>query len=208
MTGPRRGLDSVLADALAALANASLDLDPASRSRLAGLEGRQIQVTALLPPPLGERHFALAVTAARLRFHLHAPERPNVVVRGTAPDLLAWLAAGEGAAAARLGIDGDETALAELGAALKAFRPDLGGPLSHLVGEELAQAALGAAELALAVTRSALEGAGLTVRDEAARVFVDRTRMERFLDELDDLRLRVDRLDARVQAQEQHRTTP
>ncbi len=208
MTTTRRGLDSVLADALAELANASLDLDPTHRGRLSALEGRQVQITSPLPPPLGVRHFGLTVTGGRLRFVPHAPEQPNVVVRGSPPDLIAWLLAGEQPARGRLSIEGDETVLAELAAAIKAFRPDFGTPLGNVLGQEFAQIALGAAELALATARSAFQGVRRTIRDEAVRTFVDRRQAERLLDEMDDLRLRVDRLTARVETQEQHRAAP
>ena len=202
-SGARRGLDSVLADALAELANSSLDLDPASRARLSGLEGRRVQISTDLAP-LGRRDFSLAVQLGRLRFFPHAPEQePNVIVRGSPPDLVAWLIAGENGARARLTIEGDTTVLAELRAALAAFRPDFGTPLSRVLGPDLAQAALGTAELALAALRSAFEGAGETFRHGTARTFVDRAQADRFLDELDDLRLRVDRLAARVSAEEQ-----
>jgi ubiquinone biosynthesis protein UbiJ len=198
----------VLADALADLANRSLDLDPASRARLSALEGRQLQISTDLPPPLGRRDFALTVNAGRLRFFPHAPPQPNVIVRGPPPDLAAWLIAGESAASTRVSIEGDATVLSELSAAFRAFRPDIGNPLSRLLGPEFAQTALGAAELAFATLRSALEGASQTARDSAARAFVDRPLAEQFFDELDDLRLRVDRLAARLQAQEQSRAAP
>ena len=204
-SGGRRGLDSVLADALADLANRSLDLDPASRARLSALEGRRLQLSTTLPGPLGRRDFTLMVSGGRLRLSPHAAAEPHVIVRGSAPDLLAWLLGGEGAERGRLDIDGDSTVLAELRAAIAAFRPELGEPLRRLVGDELTQTALGAAELALATLRSALEGVQQSMRDGAAHAFVDRRQCERFLDELDELRLRVDRLDARVQAEEQRR---
>lgn len=206
--GRRGGLDSVVADVLADLANQSLDLDPASRARLAGLEGRRVQITADLPPPFGRRDFALTVGAGRLRFLPHAPEEPNVIVCGRPPDLVAWLLGGEAAGGSRLSIDGDTTVLAELRHVLTSFRPDFAGPLSRVLGPELSQSALGAAELAIATARSALEGAGRTVSDGAGRAFVGRAQADRFLDEMDDLRLRVDRLAARVQAQEQRESQP
>ena len=53
-----------------------------------------------------------------------------------------------------------------------------------------------------------LDGAGRGIRDSAARAFVDGAQVERFLDELDDLRLRADRLAARVRAEEQRRASP
>src|SRR5690606_31205926 len=61
-SGERRGLDSVLADVLADLANRSLDLDPASRARLTALEGRRLQLSTTLPGPLGRRDFTLTVS--------------------------------------------------------------------------------------------------------------------------------------------------
>lgn len=204
-TGARSGLDSVFADVLADLANRSLDLDPASRARLAALDGRRVQLSAALPPPFGRRDFTLQVSGGRLRLLPHAAVDPHVIVRGSVPDLLAWLLGGENAARGRLDIDGDSTVLAELRAALKAFRPELGEPLRRLLGDELTQSALGAAELALATLRSAFEGVQQSVRDGAAHAFVDRRECERFLDELDELRLRVDRLAARVQTEEQRR---
>ena len=63
-------------------------------------------------------------------------------------------------------------------------------------------------ELALASLRSVLEGAGRTARAGAAETFVDRRQADRLLDELDDLRMRVDRLGARVAAEEQRRNAP
>jgi len=51
---------------------------------------------------------------------------------------------------------------------------------------------------------AALEAA----RAGAAETFVDRRQAERLLDELDDLRMRVDRLGARVAAEEQRRNAP
>jgi ubiquinone biosynthesis accessory factor UbiJ len=199
----RRGLGAVLADALAELANRSLALDPASRARLSALEGRQIQLTTELPPPLGRQDQTLTVEGGRLRLLSRPADRPNVIVRGSPVDLAGWLLRNENAPESRLEIEGDSTVLAELRAVLVAFRPDLGAPLRRVFGDEFAQTALGTAELALASLRSALEGAGQTVRDGAARAFVDRVQTDAFLDELDDLSLRVDRLSARVQAQEQ-----
>lgn len=201
-TGTRRGLDSMLADVLADLANRSLDLDPASRARLSSLEGRQVQISMSLPPPLGRRDFTLSVQGGRLRFFPHAAAAPHVIVRGSPADLGTWLFGGENAARARLEIDGDSTVLGELRAALQAFRPDFADPLGRVLGREVAQTALGAAELALATLRSAFEGASQAMRDGASRAFVDRRQAGQFLDELDELRLRIDRLAARVQAEE------
>lgn len=210
--GAQPGLDAVLADLLGDAANAGLELDPASRARLAALEGREVRLVAELPLPLGTRELSLAVRAGRLRCFARGSERPDVVVRGTGPDLAAWLLRpggnGPRAAGSRLQIDGDGTVLAELEALLRGFRPDPAPVLGRLLGDELADAALGTAELAFAALRSALAGAGQALRHGAADIFVDRERAAGFLDELDDLRLRVDRLQARVEARERARQRP
>ena len=202
MSTAPRGPEAVLVDVLADLANAGLDLDPSSHARLARLEGRRVQISTRLPP-LGNRDFTLTVTGGRLRCFAHAMDTPHVIVRGEPPALAAWLL-GAGSTGP-LGIDGDAAVLGELTALLRDFQPDLGGPLERLLGAELTRTALGTAELALAGLRSALQGAGRSVRDGAVQTFVDRAGMDRLLDELDDLRLRADRLGARVGALEQHR---
>lgn len=198
------GLPAVFADALADLANRSLALDPAAAARLATLEGHRIQFSTDLPEPMGARDLTITVNDGRLRLYPRALPEPNVIVSGRPADLVAWLF-GDGVASGPgrdLRIDGDGAVLQELTQAIESFRPDLAGPLGSLLGAETARSALGTAELALATLRSAFEGAGQTVRDSAARTFVSQSEAARLLDELDDLRLRVDRLAARVAAQE------
>jgi ubiquinone biosynthesis accessory factor UbiJ len=195
-------LQALLADGLAALANASLDLDPASRARLATLEGYRIQVVAEAPPLLAQQHLGLTVTGGRLRFHARALDRPNVIVRGAPTDLALWLATGQARSNGGLSIDGDGTVLQELMSLVRGFRPDPGGPLARLLGPDLAAQALGGVELLLTGLRSAAEAAGAAVSRGAAGQFVDRKQLERFLDDVDDLRLRVDRLGARISAHE------
>lgn len=206
------GPEVVLADLLADLVNRSLALDPASRARLENLEGSRVQITAELP--FGPRDLTLTVSAGRLRCFARADDAPHAVVRGRPQDLAAWLlgSGSEGArgsnGAGQVAIDGDTTVLGELSGVLRDFRPDLEQPLSQVLGANAARTALGTAELALASLRSMLEGAGHTVRAGAAETFVDRRQADRLLDELDDLRMRVDRLGARVAAEEQRRNAP
>ncbi len=209
MTGADKpaGPEAVLADMLADLANRSLELDPASRARLAALEGSRVQLTTPFPG-LGPRDFTLSVQAGRLRLFPHALEDPHVLVRGSAADLAATILGASDTARSRLEIHGDSSVLQALTAALHGYRPDLDGPLSRMLGPEAAHSVLGAAEMALAGLRSALEGAGSSVRQSAARAFVDRVQANRLADELDDLRLRIDHLGARVAAQEQRKAEP
>jgi ubiquinone biosynthesis protein UbiJ len=207
-SGTRGNLESLIGDALAALANASLNLDPSSTARLAALDGRQIRIVAELPPPAGTRHFTLEVADARLRVYPRDMESPNVIVSGTVADLARWLLTGQTGAGAGLRIEGDTTVLMELAGILRGFRPDLGGPLGKVVGAENAASLLGAGEMALAGLRSAAEAMSGSLRQGAAERFVNRQQMAQFLDTLDDLKLRVDRLGARVSAEEARRQQP
>ncbi|MDZ7670239.1 MAG: SCP2 sterol-binding domain-containing protein [Gammaproteobacteria bacterium] len=201
------GPEAVLADMLAELANRSLDLDPASRARLAALEGSRIQLTAQFPG-FGPRDFTLSVQAGRLRLFPHALEAPQIIVRGSAADLAAAIFGASDSARSRLEIDGDHNVLQELTAAVHGYRPDLDGPLSRMLGPQAATSVLGTAEMALAGLRSALEGAGSSMRQSASRAFVDRAEANRLIDDLDDLRQRIDRLGARVAAREQRKAEP
>ncbi len=201
--GRSAGPDAVLADLLGDLANRGLALDPTSRARLTALEGRVVLVTIELP--LAARELFITVDRGRLRLLTRAGEAPNAAVRGRPPDLLAWLA---GAAGPGVEIEGDTTVLGELAAVLRNYRPDLERPLAGIVGGDAARTAIGSVELALSGLRSAFEGTRHTARAGAARAFVDRRQLDRLLDELDDLQLRVDRLGARVAAVEQRRKAP
>jgi ubiquinone biosynthesis protein UbiJ len=194
-----------LSEALAALANASLNLDPASRARLSALEGRRVRIVAELPPPLTAPPFTLEVRDARLEVHLQELNPPNVIVRGSLPDLAQWLLTGATGARGGLHIDGDTTVLLELAAVLRGFAPDPAGPLGRLVGPETAATLVGAGEMALAGLRSAAAAVSGSLRQGAADRFVNRQQMDRFLDTLDDMKLRVDRLGARVSAEEARR---
>lgn len=202
MSGP---LETMLADALAALANASLDLDPAGRARLSGLEGRRVRIVAELPPPVTARHFTLEVEDARLRLYSRDLDQPNVIVSGSLPDLAQWLLTGATGTRGGLHIEGDTTVLLELAAVFRGFAPDLARPLGRVLGPETAASLVGAGEMAVAGLRSAAAAVGGSLRQGAAERFVNRQQMDRFLDALDDMKLRVDRLAARVSAEEARR---
>lgn len=199
------GLDAVLADGLAELVNAALSLDPTSLARLSGLEGRRAQISAELPEPLGQRHLGVTIEAGRLRLFSRQIDEPNVIIRGSPADLSAWLFGRDTGAGSGLVIDGDPTVAQELTGLFGAFRPDLAGPLERLLGRDAADSVLGSAELAFATLRSTLEGVGQAVRQGSGQAFVDRSLARRYFDELDDLRLRIDRLTARVEAEERRR---
>jgi ubiquinone biosynthesis protein UbiJ len=212
-SGSFNTFETLLTDALAELANASLNLDPSSAARLSKLDGRSIRIIAEFPPPLSARHFTLRIESARMRLYPYEIADPNVIIEGPVPELARWLQTGESAAAGRpqgrpqgrLRIDGDTTVLQEVSDLFSGFAPDLSAPLSGFIGAGAADNLLGMGELAIAGLRSALEGIGGSLRQSASERFVSRPQLDQLLDSIDDMRLRVDRLAARVGAEEARR---
>ena len=205
-------VETLFTDALAELANASLNLDPSSAARLTRLDGRSIRIIAEFPPPLSARHFTLRIENTRLRLYPYEIANPNVIIGGPISDLARWLQAGEfrraeGRPQGRLRIDGDATVLQEVSALFSGFAPDLTRPLAGIVGRDAADNLVGMGELAIAGLRSALEGVSGSFRQSASEQFVSRPQLDQLLDSIDDMRLRIDRLAARVSAEEARRQT-
>ncbi|MFW6092944.1 MAG: hypothetical protein ACODAC_03145 [Pseudomonadota bacterium] len=205
MTRTGAGVTSVLADALADIANASLELDPAARARLGALDGRRLEIDAELPGPLGRRALTLEVTAGRLRFYPHGADEPHAVLQGAAGDIALWLLGRGDAGGQRLHMGGDRTLIEELGEIVRGFRPDLTAPLERTLGPEFSSRALGALDLAAATVRSAAEAVEDSIRAGSARRFVDRSGAADLAEDLRELRRRVDRLAVRVAAEERRR---
>ena len=170
------------------MANATLRLDAASSARLAALAGCKVQVESTLPGQV----WSVQVRDGRIAVLAGLADSPDVVVRGKPGDLFAWFVSPDGRAAERVEIDGDAAALAELAAVFKALSP--GGLAPPIRGQDL----LGAAELAAAMLRSAAQGAGSAWREAYGERFVNRAHFSGFLDGIDDVRLEVERLFARV----------
>jgi ubiquinone biosynthesis protein UbiJ len=209
-TAPLRNLAALVADGLAEFANATLGLDPAGTARLAALEGSRLLIMSRDPAPGadGPLTFTLAVQNGRLRLLPARCERPNVIVTGALPDLLGWALSRGRRTPAGLSIEGDTRLLEALAEIAHDFAPDLAPPLRHVVGAAAADQLVSAAEFALAGLRSLLQGAGATLKDGARYWFAADAQRQVFLTELDLLRLRVDRLAARVELETSRRRTP
>lgn len=192
---------SIFEDNLAALASnlarAGLGLDPKMRNRLAALDGRSIAITSTLPPV----RLWLVVEAGQLVVKSDYAGKANVAVSGTGLELASWLAAPH--RIDNITIEGDETVLLEVTSVLREFEPDLLRPFTDLFGARNAERMLGGAELAVSAIRSAAQGVGHAIEQTAAAQFVTREDTSALLDVLDDLRLRIDRLAARIKAAEE-----
>ncbi|MCZ6640512.1 MAG: hypothetical protein O7F71_02960 [Gammaproteobacteria bacterium] len=190
-------------DVLDRLANASLNLDPQSTSRLKRLDGHMVRLEGEMSKNVSPRIFTLKVESGHLSFYPHALSEPNVIVKGKLADLGAWLLSR--GASANVAIVGDETVLQELQAVFRDFEPDLGKPLSNLIGSQVAEDLLGTVELAFAALRSAVEGAGSAIKHSAAGRYADEARLNALLDGIDNVRMRTDRVAARIRAEESRR---
>lgn len=199
-------LAAVLADALGELANATLALDPTGTARLAELNGSRAVVRARAPAALRagpqELAFTFSVEQGRLRLRTGSVEHPHAVVSGSLGDLISWAISRGRETPAGLRIEGDTRLFETIAALASDYRPDLQGPLARLLGPTAAARLMDAAELAAAGVRSVLQTAASGVRQEAGEWFATERAVAGFLDELDELRLAVDRLQARVDAAE------
>lgn len=194
-------LAALLADTLAGFANATLALDPAGAARLATLEGRTIELRARVPGA-ADAVFSLRIQHGRLRLVPAVHGTPETIVTGTLPDLLGWALSRGRHTPPGLRIDGDTGLLEAFAAVAEGFAPDLEAPLERLVGADAAGRVAAAAEMTFAGLRTLLDGAAGGLRRGAAQWFATAPAAHAFLDELDDLKLRVDRLAARVERAE------
>jgi len=197
-TDPAAAFARLLGDLL----SRSLNGDPATRERLQRLDGRRLRLALELPGGGAPVPFDLAIDDGRLQLADTGEGRPQVIARGPAPAFAAALGLpGSGS----LDIDGDEALLGEVLDVLSAYRPPLPREFESLIDGPLASQLLGLAEAGLAALRSAAEGARHATRAQISRRFVDQSALVELLDPLDDLKLRTDRLAARVKALEARR---
>lgn len=195
-------LETLLARVLGEISSQTLKLDPASHPRLVELAGTTIRFD-IVPPALPRssgspepRSVTLLVRADGLDLQAGNAGNAHAVVSGSLPDILNSFFNPDRPGSVR--IDGDEAALQALARLFRDLEPDLAGPLAGVLGREMADGLVGLAEAGIAFLKSAAETAGTGARREAGKAWVDDPSFAELMDRLDALRLRVDRLDARV----------
>lgn len=185
--------------ALETALNHTLSLDPDTQQKLAALSGRSVQVHLRGP------ELALAVTVDGARLKVGPPQDDSQLkVAATPGSLLAMLFRrdDDGIAPGKVEIAGDAELARRLEKLASKFAPDfeeafarsfgdvLGVPLAKAVRKGLAHARETASHLT--------EDSADWLRDEA-RVAMAPGEVEGFLDGVDDVRERSERLEARVQ---------
>ena len=185
--------------ALSALINPivqrAINGDPELVARLSRLEGRAVQIVCNEPSTTWHIEINGATCEQPLVFRPGDAQSPSVIVSGSLPELAKLMF---GADAANVTIDGDQTTLIELTEILESYNPEVAATLSSVLGPALANQVLVTADAGLKGVQSIAQGIGGALRDQAQTNFVSEDNMQDLLSGIDELRLRVDRLAARV----------
>jgi ubiquinone biosynthesis protein UbiJ len=185
---------------LEAALNRALNLDAESHAQVAALEGRRVGIELRTTP------LALAITVRDGRLcvgpHWQAPGDLNL--RAAPGSLLTYALRRDDDAplpAGRVEISGDAELARRLEKVLRGFRPDLeeafAGAFGDVIGVPLARALHGALAWSRESAESLVRDSADFLREET-RDLVAPAEMDQFLDDVDALRERVERLAARV----------
>ncbi|MBU6198144.1 MAG: SCP2 sterol-binding domain-containing protein [Xanthomonadaceae bacterium] len=189
-----------LGTALEGALNRALALDPEFAANLAALEGRRIGVE------LRGMNLALAIAVrdGRLCVGPHWESAPDLNVRAAPASLLAFaLRRGEDAPLppGKVEISGDAQLARTLEKAARQFRPDFEEAFAKTFGDVLGVALARALRGAFAYARESAQTLAQDTAEflrEESRDLVAPAEMESFLDDVDTLRERADRLAARI----------
>lgn len=184
---------------LQALVDRQVEGSPRARELLAQLDGRRMRITARLSP----WHITLHSSNGRLLLQRDDVTPPDVGLSGTPLGLLALLRE-EPAAVIRRGdvtLTGDGEAGARFQELAMLMRPDLEAGLARVIGDIPAYGVGSLLRRALDYGRTSAATQVQNVGEYLAhekRVLVPRAEARQFLEEVDSLRERTDRLAARV----------
>jgi ubiquinone biosynthesis protein UbiJ len=190
-----------LGSALEIALNRALALDAQTQAQLATLEGQRIGID-LRGTGLA---LAIAVQDGRLRVGPHWEKSADLSVRAAPASLLAFaLRRGEDAALApgKVEISGDAELARRMEKLFRGFAPDIeeafAKTFGDVLGVPLARALQRAFDWSRKSAQALVQDSAEFLREES-RDLIAPAEMEQFLDDVDRLRERADRLDARVQ---------
>ncbi len=182
--------------------NRGLALDAGSAARLQGLEGRAVELT-WTAADLGLR---LRVDGGRLAVGPRESAEPDLSLRSSLAGLVGLAfprLAESGFPGGKVQMSGDAELARRLAQLADKFAPDLDGAFARAFGDalgpQLARGVRGAFDWARGSARTLAEDAAVFVRDERGDTPA-RDDVREFLDDVDALRDRVERLAARIAA--------
>ena len=180
--------------------NRAVALDPETRERLVRLDGRRVGIE-LRPLDLA---LALTVDGDRLRVGPHWENTRDLNLRASPASLLAFaLRRGDDSVMppGKVDISGDAELARQIEKVLRDFRPDVEEAFTSVFGDVIGVPITRAFTNAFAWARESANALALDavefVRDDT-RDAVSVPEAEQFFDDVDALRERTDRLDARV----------
>lgn len=179
--------------------NRVVDLDPETRERLRTLDGRAVT----LEPGAGLPALRIAVERDQLRVGPGFAGESALRVNATPGSLLAMaLRRGEAAPAGAVQIAGDADLARRLEQIASRFAPDFDAAFTDVFGDVLGFQIARGLRVALRNLRGAADSLlrdGAEFLSEEGRDLVPRAELENFLDEVDEVRERGDRLGARIE---------
>jgi ubiquinone biosynthesis protein UbiJ len=185
---------------LEAVLNRALTLDEPTRAQLGALEGRRIGIE-LTGTPLA---LAIEVQQGRLQVGPHWQAASNLNLRAAPGSLLAFaLRRGDESSLApgKVDISGDAELARRVEKLLRGFRPDIeeafAKTFGDVIGVPLARALHSAFDWSRESAEALLRDSADFLRDES-RDLIAAAEMDQFLDDVDGLRDRVERLATRV----------
>jgi ubiquinone biosynthesis protein UbiJ len=185
---------------LEAVLNRALSLDEPTRAQLGTLEGRRVGIE-LTGTPLA---LAIEVHEGRLRVGPHWQTAGNLNLRAAPGSLLAFaLRRGDESLVppGKVDISGDAELARRLEKLLRGFRPDIEEGFAKTFGDVIGVPLARALHAAFDWSRESAEALARDTADflrDESRDLIAPAEMDQFLDDVDGLRDRVERLAARV----------
>lgn len=195
----RNPIFNTLGRGLEAALNRLIDLDPETRTRIGALDGRALSVDFKSAVP----SLRIVVEGDRLRVGPAFDGSSALRVAATPASLLALAFArgGDGLAPGRVDIAGDAELARRLEQIATRFAPDFDEAFTRVFGDVIGIKIAQGLRLCLAWARTSARALAQDTAEfltEEGRDLVAKAEAETFFDEVDGLRERVDRLDARV----------
>jgi len=185
---------------LEAVLNRALSLDEPTRAQLGALEGRRVGIE-LTGTPLA---LAIEMREGRLRVGPHWQAAGNLNLRAAPGSLLAFaLRRGDESSIqpGKVDISGDAELARRVEKLLRGFRPDIEEAFAKTFGDVIGVPLARALHAAFDWSRESAEALARDTADflrDESRDLIAPAEMDQFLDDVDSLRDRVERLAARV----------
>ena len=179
--------------------NRALGFDPEMRTQLASLEGRRIGVE-LEPANLA---LAIRVEGGRLRVGPHWEHAADLGLRATPGSLLAFALRRDDSPlpAGKVAISGDAELARRVEKLMRGFRPDIEEAFAKVFGDVIGVPIARTLHAALRWSRDSAQAFAQDSADflrDDSRDLIAPAEMDQFLDDVDVLRDRAERLSARV----------